>query len=230
MRVLIIILCMLAMESVHSQIHEIGGFLGGSNFIGDVGSSKYIAPNSFAIGGLYKWNRSARHAWRASVMFTQLKGFDHKSDDPRRQERGYKFTNNLTEASIGMEFNFFDFDQHTGKSLATPYVYSGLSVARYDNYYFNNQGERISENTSSLAYGIPMIVGFKTKFMEHLILGVEIGARYTFSDEIDGSVPDAKIKQSAYSFGNTNNNDWYVFTGFTLTYSFGRNPCYCVYE
>lgn len=230
MRVLIIILCILTVEISYSQIHEFGGFIGGSNFIGDVGSTKYIAPNAFAIGGLYKWNRSPRHAWRASLTFTELKGVDSKSDDPRRQQRGYEFTNNIMEASIGMEFNFFDFDQHTGKQLATPYIYSGISAARYDNYYFDAQGIRTSENTSSIAYGIPMIVGFKAKFMEHLILGVEIGARYTFSDEIDGSVPDGKWAVDTFSFGNTNNNDWYVFTGLTLTYSFGRNPCYCIYE
>ncbi|MEP2335783.1 MAG: DUF6089 family protein, partial [Nonlabens ulvanivorans] len=28
-------------------------------------------------------------------------------------------------------------------------------------------------------------------------------------------------------FGNINNNDWYVFSGVTLTYAFGRKPCYC---
>jgi hypothetical protein len=25
-------------------------------------------------------------------------------------------------------------------------------------------------------------------------------------------------------FGNINNNDWYVFSGLTLTYTFGENP------
>ena len=28
-------------------------------------------------------------------------------------------------------------------------------------------------------------------------------------------------------FGNLNSNDWYVFTGFTVTYTFGNKPCYC---
>ena len=53
------------------------------------------------------------------------------------------------------------------------------------------------------------------------IVGFEIGARYTFSDEIDGSVPDAP-ELEIFSFGNTNSDDWYVFTGFTLTYTFGQ--------
>lgn len=230
MRVFIAILCSLFVQTSYSQIHEIGGFVGGSNFIGDVGSTNYIAPNNFAVGAVYKWNRSARHAWRASIIFSELKGIDSKSDDPKRKTRGYEFTNQIIEGSLGMEFNFFDFDQHSERALATPYIYSGISVAYHDNFYLNAQGEMVSENTSSYAYGIPMIVGFKTAFLDHLVLGVEIGARYTFSDELDGSVPDNKDLIDTHSFGNTNSNDWYVFTGFTLTYSFGRNPCYCIYE
>ncbi len=71
-----------------------------------------------------------------------------------------------------------------------------------------------------------MVLGYKTNISNHLILAAEIGARYTFSDELDGSVPDGEFREQL-SFGNTNNNDWYMFTGITLTYTFGRRPCYC---
>ena len=72
-----------------------------------------------------------------------------------------------------------------------------------------------------------MVLGFKTTFTEKLIFAVEIGARYTFTDELDGSVPHSKDLIDNFSIGNINNNDWYVFTGATLTYTFGRKPCYC---
>jgi hypothetical protein len=49
-----------------------------------------------------------------------------------------------------------------------------------------------------------------------LVLALETGARYTLTDNIDGSFNQ--------NFGNINNNDWYVFTGATLTYTFGTNP------
>lgn len=221
----LILMCFLSVQLSYSQIHEIGGFLGGSNFIGDVGATNYISPNQLAIGGIYKWNRSPRHSYRVSLIYSELEGFDSKSDDPRRIDRDYKFNNHITEISAGIEFTFFDFDLHTGKKLGTPYLYTGVSVAYHDNYYFLN-GVQTYEDTTSWAYGIPMVVGFKTTFTDNLILGFEIGARYTFSDEIDGSVPDAKYREE-YSFGNLNNNDWYVFSGITLTYTFGINPCYC---
>jgi len=221
----IIFISILCFQLGYSQIHEIGGFLGGSNFIGDVGATNYVRPNQLAIGGIYKWNRSPRHSYRVSLIYSELEGDDRKSDDPRRKQRGYTFSNSLIEISAGMEFTFFDFDLHTGKKLGTPYLYTGVSVANHENYYFDN-GVQKSENTSSWAYGIPMVLGFKTTFTDKLILGVEIGARYTFSDEIDGSVPDDPYRRPQ-SFGNLNNNDWYVFSGITLTYTFGINPCYC---
>lgn len=221
----ILVISILSVQLSYSQIHEVGLFLGGSNFIGDVGATDYISPNQFAFGGVYKWNRSPRHSWRASLIFTDLEGIDTNSDDHRRIQRGYEFDTQIIEISAGMEFTFFDFDLHTGKKLMTPYLYTGISVAHHDNHYFLS-GIQTPENTSSWAYGIPMALGIKTTVLDSFILSLEVGARYTFSDEIDGSIPDDQWRQQ-YRFGNINNNDWYVFSGITITYTFGTNPCYC---
>ncbi len=213
--------------NVKAQIYEVGFFLGSSNFIGDVGDTKYIAPQRPAGGLLLKWNRSPRHAFRASFLLTELEGNDSTSDDPRRIARDYDFRNTIMEISAGMEFNFLDFDQHSLEPQMTPYIYTGISTARHKNYFFQG-GVQTYENTYSWAYGIPMVVGFKATTVKGLVLGAEIGVRYTFSDEIDGSVPDSSSRKPL-SFGNLNSNDWYVFSGITLTYTFGEKPCYCSY-
>ncbi|YCO55907.1 DUF6089 family protein [Psychroserpens sp. MEBiC05023] len=223
---ILLILSIFFMQSSHSQIYEVGVFAGGSNFIGDVGSTTYIAPNAPALGLLLKWNRSPRHSWRVSIMYSDLKGYDSKSDDPRRLQRDYSFDSNLLEISAGMEFTFVDFDLHQSGIKFTPYLYSGISTARHPNYYFDVNGNYTSENTNSWAFGIPIVLGVKSNITKHFVLGFEIGARYTFSDELDGSVPDDPFRENL-SFGNTNSDDWYVFTGFTLTYTFGQRPCYC---
>ncbi|EGV42677.1 hypothetical protein BZARG_1973 [Bizionia argentinensis JUB59] len=223
-----VLLLILSSHFCQAQTHEIGVFLGGSNFIGDVGSTKYIAPNKPAVGAIYKWNRSPRHAFRASVIYTELEGRDLKSDDPRRQERDFSFKNDIIEASVGLEFTFFDWDLHDDRLKATPYIYSGLSVAYHDNFQILKNGQIRDGNTSSYAYGIPMVLGFKTNALGNFIIAAEIGARYTFSDELDGSVPNYDANASS-AFGNTNNNDWYMFTGITLTYTFGRKPCFCIF-
>ena len=224
----VIIITLFSIQFSTAQIHEFGLYLGGSNFIGDVGAPDYIAPKNLTIGGIYKWNRSPRHSYRISLLFSELEGIDKNSDDPSRQIRGLEFNSQIIELSAGMEFTFLDFNLHKGGFVSTPYLYTGVTVTKHDNFFLANSGQLEPEGTESFAYGIPMVVGYKAAIAQHFVLAFEIGARYTFSDEIDGSVPDAEELQSR-SFGNLNNNDWYTFTGVTLTYTFGKNPCYCAF-
>jgi len=223
---LLFLLSILGSQTIDAQIYEFGVFVGGSNFIGDVGATNYISPNQLAIGGIVKWNRSPRHAFRASLIYSNLEVDDSKSDDPRRIQRGYGFRSGILEASLGLEFTFFDFNLHHVSSKGTPYLYTGITVANHENFFFDNNGTLTSENTNSWAYGIPITLGYKQSISPHFILAAEIGARFTFSDELDGSVPSAGFREQ-FSFGNTNSNDWYVFSGITLTYTFGQKPCYC---
>jgi outer membrane protein W len=221
-KIFIPFICFFTFGSIHAQIHEIGIFLGGSNFIGDVGSTTYIAPNEPVFGILYKWNKSPRHAYRFSYTQSQISENDNDSNDPGRYNRGYSFTNDIKELSAGLEFNFFDFNLHDERQKFTPYIYTGISYFMYDNLYIDS-GETKKDDTKS-TIAIPITLGFKTNFARNFVLGLETGARYTFTDNIDGSNSSVS---SLSKFGNLNNNDWYVFTGITLTYTFGKKPCYC---
>jgi hypothetical protein len=218
-------LCLFVFTTSHSQIHEIGIFLGGSNYIGDVGSTNYINPNEPAFGILYKWNKSPRHSYRFSYTQSQISSNDSDSKEPGRYNRGYSFSNNIKELSAGIEFNFFDFNLHDEKPKFTPYIYTGLSYFFYDGKYLASNTIETSGISTSIA--IPMTVGVKSTISRSLILGLEVGARYTFTDNIDGSNPS---NGSLPKFGNINNNDWYVFSGLTLTYTFGEKQCYCSEE
>lgn len=223
---LLIILSITSLNTTLAQIHEIGVYAGGSNFIGDVGATKYIAPNKPAFGGIYKWNRSRRHSYRVSGIFSTLEANDNDSNDPSRIERNFKFKNSIVEISAGMEFTFFEYNLHAGTPQSTPYLYTGIVFTKKDNFYLDSQGIKVLDE-SSFVYGIPMVLGYKFSLYKKIILALEIGARYTFSDNIDGSIPASGDK--SIGFGNINNKDWYTFTGATLTYTFGKNPCFCNY-
>ncbi len=204
-----------------AQIHEIGVFLGGSNYIGDVGPTTYIAPNEPAFGLLYKWNKSPRHSYRFSYTQSEITSNDLNSKETSRNQRGYRFENDLKEVSLGLEFNFFDFNLHESSTKITPYVASGLNyfLAKYTltNAKADLTVAGRTERRKSIA--IPMIVGIKSKITPSFVLALETGARCTLTDNIDGSFNQ--------DFGNINNNDWYVFSGVTLTYTFGDKACYC---
>ena len=58
---------------VTAQFHELGAFIGGSNYIGDIGTNKYIHPNSPAFGIIYKWNATDRYSLRAGVSISNIK-------------------------------------------------------------------------------------------------------------------------------------------------------------
>lgn len=206
------------------QIHELGVFVGGSNYIGDVGKTDYFASDNATLGLIYKWNKSTRHAWRFSYMMSSITAKDNESKAPNRKLRGYEIKNNIKEFSAGLEFNFLDFDLHQSDFVISPYIYSGIATFIYNETYVINNTNETDYQDFSLA--IPMVVGVKAKIAKQLVLGLETGARYTFTDNLDGSNPKNKNFETL-KFGNINNKDWYVFTGFTLTYTFGQNPCFC---
>ncbi|MGZ9676795.1 type IX secretion system protein PorG [Flavobacterium sp. GNP001] len=220
-KIFIIFLSLFSLTNLQAQIHEIGVFLGGSNYIGDIGPTTYINPNEPAIGILYKWNKSPRHSYRISYVQSQISSRDFDSKEASRYERGFNLENDVKELSLGLEFNFFDFNLHEGQPKLTPYVASGLSYF-FDSFTLTNDFADVkitgrSRRKKSIA--IPMIVGLKATVMPQFILAIEAGARYSQSDNMDGSFNE--------KFGNINNNDWYVFSGLTLTYTFGKSPCYC---
>ena len=220
-----IIIALFSSLLTEAQTYEIGLYGGGTNFIGDVGKSNYIAPNAPFIGGIAKWNRSPRHAFRASVVFANLEAADDVSDDPRRQQRDYEFNSTFVEASLGIEYTFWDFDLHNSFTKpATPYLYTGFTYFYHDVFRLDTSEDELVNIGSEGNFAIPMVVGFKALVTNSIIVAAELGARYTFTNNLDGSyLGDGESS----SFGNINNNDWYMFTGLTVTYTFGRQPCYC---
>ena len=192
--------------------------------MGDIGSTDFVKPNNLAFGFLYKWNKSPRHSWRFSYMQATISGADSESESVAKNQRDLSFSNSVREFSAGLEFNFLDFNLHEQQIKFTPYVYSGLTYFAYTENFF--LGKVLKKDYENGQFAIPMIVGIKTNITENLILGAEVGARYTFTDNLDGSNPKNE-NLIPLRFGNIDTNDWYVFSGVTLTYTFGNKPCYC---
>lgn len=104
-------------------------------------------------------------------------------------------------------------------------MFLGLTYTQYDGLFYKEPNVTRSDSSHG-TLSIPFALGVKTNLTKNLIVGFEVAPRYTFADDIDGSFPKNKSLQQL-RFGNINSNDWYVFSGFTLTYTFGRKPCFC---
>ncbi len=228
MRFIIVLLFVFISGLINAQTYEVGVFAGGANNIGDVGRTNFILPSGPAFGALFKWNKSKRYAWRASMIYGEFTADDNKSDLSSRQQRGYVMDNAILEASAGLEFNFVEYNLHKLGPAFTPYLYTGLTYFRYDyNYFDAAQLQDLNQREGGLS--IPMTVGLKARLNQFLILGAEVGARYTFTDNLDASNPE-KSNFEEFRFGNIFSDDWYVFSGITLTYTFGRKPCSDCFE
>ena len=220
-----------------AQSNEFGLFAGGSNYIGDIGPERYIKPNNFMGGFIYKYNLNAQMALRATYTYSQLSSKDEKSKNSARQERNMKFTNSINELAVGIEYSFLRYNFTYFKQNQTPYLLLELAVFNYG--FINNPttaiensdgGTSIIETDSDdYTYGrktsvaIPFGVGYKLRIGRDVAMAFEIRATYTFTDGIDYNYyGEGSNKNSSLEFGNPNTNDWYVFTGISMVYAFGK--------
>jgi len=231
---LLVVLLMASLSS--AQTYEIGLQLGKTNFVGDVGNTTIIRPEDTGFGIIAKWNRSNRHSFRASLSYLPISADDNLAADPRRQARNFKFENSVKEISVGIEYTFWEWDLHSGEKQTTPYLYTGINVINHGGLALTDPARELKAFEDAWNLAIPMVVGVKTTLGKHFVFSFELGARYSFTDNLDGSNPTnlnlgsvPGASSSALNFGNQNNNDWYFFNALTLTYTFGRRPCYCVF-
>src|SRR5690606_8728953 len=131
----------------------------------------------------------------------------------------------------GLEFNFYSFDLSEADMQSTPYLYTGLTYFNSKHLYLNRDLPArgiLEAQGDNWEFSIPIVFGYKQTLARRLVGAIEIGARYTFTDNIDGSNPQELLgrRNPPREFGNVNTPDWYVFSGVSLTFAFGRKPCY----
>jgi len=206
--------------TLNAQMNEIGPFIGGSNYIGDVGSTTYINPKDLAVGVVYKLNLSSRFAARATYTYVKYSADNAKASNPVQKNIFFKFNNHINEIAIGLEFNFFKYNLNQFKFMHTPYVFINLA---YLNYTIQKNPIGLPnkfEKTSALSF--PFGVGYKIKLLHRLGLSIETRINYTNKDNLE-------VNQTIINnlgFNNPNNKDWVVTTGVSLVYAFGKRTCY----
>ncbi len=216
-----------------AQINELGLFAGGSNFIGDIGGTNYIYPNSMAYGVVYKWNAHPRYSLRANYIYSKIEGDDADSGNSYREFRGWNFSSPTHEISAGIEFNFFKYNLSRLGYRQTPYINVGVSAA-FSSVTSNQTiadpfGGTIPNTITGniITYSVPVGIGYKFPLWNNIGMGIETSFRYTFRDDMDGYPFESTDNDgNTVTVGNSNGNDWYVFTGITIVYAFGREGCY----
>jgi len=213
------LLCFTLISS--GQRHEIGFFAGGTNYIGDVGKTNYILPNNIGGGLIYKFNLNERIALRGNYNHFLIEANDINSGNAIREERGYRYRNNIDELALGFEYNFFKYNLASRKYLSTPYLMFQVAGFYYDGpKSYNTQTQEFSFAKKS-NISIPFGIGYKTLVSGKMAFAIETSFRYTFTDELDFP-QKGNFDNNFYG----NGNDWYVFTGISLVYTFGNSDCF----
>jgi hypothetical protein len=202
------------------QMYEAGIFIGGSNYVGDIGPTNYINPSKIAGAAFIKYNLNPRIALRATYSYLPIKANDLDADTDFRRDRGINFSNTINELAVGLEYNFYEYDLSSDDKTWTPYILLELAGINYKyivSELLPNQYQFDYKNSISIPFG----VGFKSKLAGPLAFSLEAKFRYTFEDDLDYTTD----KIDKLNFEGTG-NDWYMFTGFSLIYTFGRPACY----
>ncbi len=193
--------------------YEMGVFLGGSYYTGDLNPSGHF--NRFtrpAIGVLYRANFNPRFSAKAIISYGSIEGDDSYSKSEFQRNRNLSFRSKLTEFALEGEMNFLPYS--TGKfnlSLSSPYVFLGISVFHFDPkaLYMNTwyelqplgtEGQNSSftnlKSYSLVQFAIPFGIGTKINIAKRIGLNLEWGLRKTFTDYLDdvsGSYADPRL-------------------------------------
>lgn len=198
-RLIFVISLLAAVFSGFSQQHELGVFVGGSYYIGDLNPSGHFLQSQPAAGLLYRYNINYRTAIRLHALFGSLHGTD--SIIGYNEARNLNFKSPLMEIGTQFELSYQKFQIGSSKYFFTPYLFVGASFFKFKPQGFYNgdwynlqalgtegQGTTAYPNRKpySLAgFSIPFGMGVKVSLGSSLVLGLEWGLRKTFTDYID---------------------------------------------
>ncbi len=194
---------------LHFKQHELGLFVGGAYYIGDLNPSAQFNQTQPAIGVFYRYTPNYRYAFRAGFNYGAIQGDDSQSSDADQIQRNLNFKSTINELHAIAEFNFLEYRISNDKYKFTTFLFLGLS-----GYYFNPRAQSGNrwvdlqplktegqEHTyKRFQMSIPFGIGMKMNVSKQVGIGFEWGPRKTFTDYLDdvsGTYPDFSLIKAA---------------------------------
>lgn len=205
---------------------ELGILLGRSYYLGEINPRTHWGKGvgSFAYGGLFRYNLNDRYSLKLGLSRTELSAEDVEQEYLFNRARKAEFNTKLTDLAATIEFNFLPYKLGDREKPFSPYLFTGFA------YYWYNPATSIdgrdvvteeAENGRGLAFVFGP--GLKLNLSRKIGLNFEWGFRKTFIDELDG-LPN--FTNEIIEQGKEYNNDWYVISGFILTFKItDEGPC-----
>ena len=202
--------------------------LGGTNYKGEVSPQYQFSNNRPAFTAFYRRDVSVPITLRGALTAGQLRADDadvtgvNGSTAPLPAFRQSSTRGGVVELSAVVEYNFLDYHDRDNKVHFTPYLFAGVA-----GYYASMSttsgnaalGDDFRKNGGGLGFAIPLVVCFKFALSQHINLGLEVGARKLFTDELD------HLSQQTPVLVNSHDQDWYYYNGVSVSYTFYKIRC-----
>jgi hypothetical protein len=203
---------------VGAQLIEFGAGIGITNYSGDLSPGYKLSTAKPAASVHYRLNFSEIVSTRFTLTYGGIKGDDSNPVDVLGENRNHSFSSNILEISSVFEYHFLDYKDRKSPQKWSPYAFLGFGMMKLKNPSNVSDDYRLNQMV------IPMGLGFKHKIGKQFVAEFEAGARKTFFDYLDG-ISDGDVTIKDYQFGNPNDDDWYFFTGFRLSFVLYKIPC-----
>jgi len=218
---LLLTLSLQAQRKSKNQYLECGFLFGLTNYSGDVAEKTIqFTETQPGFGVFVRYHLTPKLALKAHVYSGSIKGDDKNS--AVLYDRKFKFSTNILETAAILQWNFLGKPRYSKTGLRSfnisPYFFLGAGVAFVtpDAQYYGPPDKRNDYlkvpfpegNLNRRLFIIPNGVGVKADILERFVLGLDIGWRPMFSDDLDG----VSIN------GNPKRSDWYYFVGITTSF------------
>lgn len=240
-----------------SQHFELGAMGGISTYTGDLSPKNNPIGKINPMGGIFaRYNFNDFVTMRFGGNFGIISADDAVSD----RVRNLSFKSNIIEGHLVGEFNILGYQPYALSRPFSPYVFAGVAFfnfnpkAELDGVWYELQplgteGQGLAAYPDRQPYNltqlsIPLGLGVKYALSDTWNIGVEVGARKTFTDYLD-DVSTTYVEESLLvekspiaaalanrtgepipagrGRGNADAPDWYFFTGITISRNFLDN-------
>lgn len=208
---------------------EIGLGLGGLNYKGELSPHYQFKNNRPALTAFFRKDISAPVTLRGAFTGGLLRADDgnvkglNGATPPLSLYRQANMKGSLLEVSGAIEYNFFDYHNRKDKVHFTPYVFVGLAGFLANTETSSSLNPQLNRKESIISLAIPAGVGVKYMLSTHWNLGLEAGARKTFTDNLDHV--DGESRGQNDLIGNPHDQDWYFYNGVSISYTFYKIRC-----
>ncbi|MBA3899541.1 MAG: outer membrane beta-barrel protein [Bacteroidetes bacterium] len=210
----ILIICFLLIASLagFSQGSEIGPFIGGSYYMGELNPGKQFYNTQPAFGLIYRRPLNPRYAIKANFIVGNVEAYDSDSNNPAQVNRNLNFRSRIYDLSGQLEFNFLPFEIGDKTKPFSPYIFAGLAIFRFNPQAEVNgqwvdlkplstegQGTRAAPGKSEYSltqFAFPFGAGFKFAIAKRIGINIEWSLRRTWTDYLDDvstTYPDLNI-------------------------------------